>query len=546
MRNIWLRMVTQLPPHVEWIADHMGDRMRAELARQNVVIDLRDALAVLCEADPTPGKRAVQWLADRLLDRGFLWEDVQSGLGSKVHETLVAFGTHRRVLPKPERNLAAHATLASVWKAVAHLMVSDEDMDDELGIRERRRREKAQARAESIILCERPGFTVAVPLTETASRWWGRNTRWCTAADKNNAFGHYDAIGPLIVVVMPDEKFQLFMDADGTGQFMDSSDAELTEDAIESRWNDIGPLVLWSLKRAPLFLRLVPAALRDRETCLPCVRRHGITLRFVSHELRDSEMCRAAVMQNGMALQFIPDALRNYKTCLVAVRTNGRALRFVPETLRDFEMCSQAAAQEGMALEFVPEGFRSREFCMSAVKCSGRALRFVPESLRDLDMCLMAVAQSGLALRFVPKSLMQNTEIILAALNQNGLALQFVDTEAQNFEICLAAVKQDGIALLTVSEWILNRQICLAAVTRHGMALSHVPERLRDVVMCMTAVNQNSGAMDFVPAEFQARMVLPTGKRECNDLRTWSVDDALSGLADALRHGLPDEPSRTI
>ena len=65
------------------------------------------------------------------------------------------------------------------------------------------------------------------PKTEEAAKYYGKNTRWCTAAENNNYFDQYNKDGPLYILInkkVPDEKYQFHFQ---TEQYMDSRDSAI-------------------------------------------------------------------------------------------------------------------------------------------------------------------------------------------------------------------------------------------------------------------------------------------------------------------------------
>ena len=64
---------------------------------------------------------------------------------------------------------------------------------------------------------------------ETAAKFWGQGTQWCTAAKNNNMFEQYNKKGPLFVIIPSHpqhigDKYQFHFE---TGQFMDPTDTPL-------------------------------------------------------------------------------------------------------------------------------------------------------------------------------------------------------------------------------------------------------------------------------------------------------------------------------
>ena len=95
---------------------------------------------------------------------------------------------------------------------------------------------RRQVMEQTDILARRDdGFTAAIPRTELAAKWWGRGTRWCTAADQNNYFQSYDSKAPLLVMLWPDgRKVQLQITPTHI-QLMDEKDQSVEKDFIAKR-----------------------------------------------------------------------------------------------------------------------------------------------------------------------------------------------------------------------------------------------------------------------------------------------------------------------
>lgn len=71
-------------------------------------------------------------------------------------------------------------------------------------------------------------WIIVIPHTEEASKLYGANTRWCTAAENNNMFDYYNNQGTLFINIRKydGEKFQFHFETDS---FMDSEDKSLEE-----------------------------------------------------------------------------------------------------------------------------------------------------------------------------------------------------------------------------------------------------------------------------------------------------------------------------
>lgn len=71
------------------------------------------------------------------------------------------------------------------------------------------------------------GFTIINPKTEESACFYGKGTRWCTAADNNNMFNSYNSDGKIWILIdkdSPSEKYQFHFESE---QFMDAKDTPI-------------------------------------------------------------------------------------------------------------------------------------------------------------------------------------------------------------------------------------------------------------------------------------------------------------------------------
>ena len=435
-----------------------------------------EAVAALFEryrgADPTPKGVFMQWLLRQAVRREIPAEDI-----SKVRETLEAFERYKRRLPPEQRDIGRYEAVASVWKAIEPFVLQDTPAS----AKAEDRRAREQARAESTILLEKVGWTVAIPRTERAACWWGKGTRWCTAARNNNMFGRYAKDGPLIVFVRPDgAKFQFHAPS---GQFMDAEDRmaklpvlggamplldahvpalRLTLELILDNFGTYATKAIGNI--APPLPDLpppadMPPAPTEEPPRTSFRRRLASALKtvFVSAETHGSPapppppvavqdvvdpamvaLWGAAFAEFGLSLRWfrsldMPDSLGVALCAHVAAR-NGALLSEFPRYLITERIALLAVQQHGMALQHVPLDRRSHEIVLAAVRQDGRALQFLPPSQRDRAMCLDAVHSNGLALEFVPREVVVR-EMCLIALRQTQAAIRFVPSYLADHEI---------------------------------------------------------------------------------------------------------------
>ena len=552
------------PSHVQWLVKHRDRALADALVRENTGTDVEQALGILMDADPSVKKLAVQWLVDTYIRGGFRWEDVHAGKESKAAHTLRLFGLNRRLLEGNARNLGSYTSLGQVYAAIRPFDITAADAETEVtpGSRALRRAEREAVMAESRVVYRDEMMIVAVPLSERASKWWGRGTQWCTAADKNSAFMDYHQKAPLIVMVFPKgmdgrsavRKLQLYVD-EKDFQFMDENDEQVSSEFISENRHHLDGILEWWLGRNGkslnfilkehrykhlcfkavvqngLALQFVPKQYRSENLCLEAVKQNGWALNYVPEEYRSENLCLEAVKQNGWALNYVPEEYRSNILCLEAVRQNGLSIPFVPDKYCDENLCMEAVTQNGKALKYVPDKHRSKALYLEAVKQTGMALRFVPEKHQDSDLCHTAISQNGKALKYIPEQYCSEN-LCLEAVKHNGLALKYIPPEHLSEVLCLEAVKKTGNALADVPTKYCREALCIEAVKQNGYALYYVPFKYRSKAVCLEAVRQSGLALQFVPKQYRSEnLCLEAVKRDIRAL--YFVPDKLKN--DALR-----------
>ena len=510
------------------------------------------AFSTIRQADPTRTGACTQWLIRLALAGKLPLEDLP-----KARETLEAFQTYKRRLPDDQRDLGRYDGLGAVWAAVDPFVLENAPVSG----KDEERREREAVRAESAIVLERDGWTVAIPRTERAACWWGRGTRWCTAAERNNMFGHYAKDGALMVFVRPDgAKFQFhapsgqFMDAADNGAdadtvlsgllplLADRTDDDVSADAARRRWATI--LTLREVCGDECQRIIMQADLGGdhqahhcREAAVIALHEMGASLAAIPRSLRDRALCLDAVRRNGNSLAHVPEDLIDREMCDHALAQTVRALSHVPAPLIDYEMAFRTVSQWGPGIKFVPEGLIDTALCAEAIKDTPSTIRLLPSQFIDVDLFLDAARHGFVRPDFLmehhedpalfrgmidllkalpnqpwheiiykidwPQSWTRDREKCLEMVASNGDALRLVDSRLRDREMCLAAVRSSGQAIYHVPADLRDREICWEAVGRSGRTLPVIPSQFIDEAMCRRAVQENGAALEHVP---QGRM----------------------------------------
>lgn len=501
----------------EFLQQNYGKALRAKvLAEGNADSTARHfathkpefLVPIFLDHDPSPNKRFGRWLIKAYLKDGFFTEDL-----SKAKETLELFMANQQKLSVEQRDIGSYKTLADLWRAVKGFQQVEIE-DDSVSGKEKKRREKQLAYQQSIMLVDKTDVTIAIPTTEFAAKWWGRGTRWCTAADKDNAFYDYHVDGPLIVIDLKQNgKFQLYIrDADSGAeqysesrniQLMDADDAPLSKEKIIENWENLADVFGWMVCVDGKCLKSVPPEVMDYQIASMAIAENGHAIDFVPAQFLDYELYSLAVGSRAAILRFTPEKYKDEALYLTAVSNDGNALRYIPEEDRNETLCRIAVQQTGRSLYFVPQHQIDYDLCRLAVATDGFAIMHVPSKFVDYDLWRLAVTQNGNALTHVPESL-RDYELCRLALQSNGKALAYVPDRLIDEELIEIAVGQDGEALHHVPKEMRTEALCRLAVSTTGCALYYVPENLRDLEMYTAAFEQHPFSIAYIPRDIHA------------------------------------------
>ena len=163
--------------------------------------------------DPTKQKKYSQALA-RMYANGLIkWEDI----GSTMRDQLTKFATlANKKLLKPE-----HSDFNS-FKDINHFYDAVSQYEEPEG---KELRDKGTAKE----IYKDANVRIIQHEDTNAAGYYGKGTRWCTAADNNNMFDRDNQDGPMYILMptKPEydgEKYQIHPDS---GQYMDEKDSEV-------------------------------------------------------------------------------------------------------------------------------------------------------------------------------------------------------------------------------------------------------------------------------------------------------------------------------
>jgi hypothetical protein len=173
--------------------------------------------------DPTPHQEYSQWITHHYATGGI--KSVED-FGGRVHGALSAFHDAKRRGHLKRLGISAdinqHKGLGALEDVVDKLPKPEPKDPDRPEPHEYEKHEEEH-------------WTHYTPYTEKAAKYYGRGTRWCTAAKNGCMFNDYNSEGDHLHIMVPKkpiypgEKYQYHV---GSGSFMDMRDEEESHEAV--------------------------------------------------------------------------------------------------------------------------------------------------------------------------------------------------------------------------------------------------------------------------------------------------------------------------
>ena len=358
---------------LEYDRSREQQRIEAIPAYQDRIKQDRDfSLDQLEQADPTPAKSYVPRLATWWL-QGTPLED----LTSRGADALEKYQTlkQRNQLNPDHRDIGRFKKFSDFETAMRGYQVAEPETKEDRG------------RYEEIYRDDE--LVVVKLLDETAAKFWGRNTQWCTAAQRGNMFRYYANQGPLFVITprkptLPGERYQYWFDQDYRDkmQFMNEHD------------EPVNPLSL----RFYAKLQNIFSKITDH-------------IAWKANPTEEEQI--AAVQQTGANLKYIRNPSDEAQK--TAIR---RDLAVFKELINPSESVQEYAVSElGNYIKYIASP--SERVQIAAVRCQGRSIRFISNPSERVQ--IEAVRSDGEALKFIPNP---SETVQLAAVRSDGAALK--------------------------------------------------------------------------------------------------------------------------
>lgn len=194
-----------------------------------------DVFTFLANADPSPNKKFLQWLIGLYLKGNLKLEDVY-----KASEYLELFLKHGKKIPGELRDINRYKNINDLYDVVQQYeeVQTKREINRELDA-------KMHGPEHIDLIYDSPTMKVIQLKSQQAACYFGTNTKWCTAAKRNNQFDSYAKQGPIFVVLVKKEnvRFQLHYESN---QFMDEKDRRVNMLELGQKYPELkkalGPL----------------------------------------------------------------------------------------------------------------------------------------------------------------------------------------------------------------------------------------------------------------------------------------------------------------
>ena len=227
MRYLDILFEFDLQKTIQNYSKRLLDRSKADHSAKNKSIE--EIINLFVQSDPTSKKAYALWMINTYLSNGIRFlEDL-----GRTNEALISYIDLKfKNKLKPE-----HKDINKIKSLNELEGLIDEYKEKPIIPQSERQREKELEQEfyknkEAILFYNDNEIKVVVPKTERASCFFGRNTKWCTAATNNNRFSIYNINGPLFIILIKKEnkRFQFHFEMK---QFMDEKDQPINWNEIE-------------------------------------------------------------------------------------------------------------------------------------------------------------------------------------------------------------------------------------------------------------------------------------------------------------------------
>jgi len=365
-------------------------------------------IKAIAELDPTTNKELTFWLTMNYANKGIArWEDISS----RAVPALLKF---KALLRKPNLTPPLPVRDMNQIKGLSALEDITEQYEEKEAVSNRvqssAEEQKFYDTKQAILFHNDDQVKVVIPKTVAAAQFFGKGTRWCTAAENNNRFAEYNDNGPLYIVILKgtNAKYQFQWESD---QFMDAKDEVINPNELARKYP-----ILWkifnsvAIKNKSLALHQNPS----EAVQLRAVQQDGRAIGYIQNPSEAVQL--RAVQQHGYAIQYIKNPSEAIQ--LAAVKKSGWAIGYLKNPSEAVQLA--AVQQDRSAIQYLKNP--SEAVQLAAVKKDGNAIQYIKNPTESAQ--LAAVQNNSRAISYIKNP---TEKVQLFAIEKEPDALGWID-----------------------------------------------------------------------------------------------------------------------
>ena len=179
------------------------------------------------ETDPTTNNTYLEWIIKSYVDNGIkLLEDLgRTRVALKEYHDL---SLKNKLVPE-DKDINRFCGIAGCKQKGYDKKGLEDTLEKYKKIQTAGQTQRRIKSTEVNKIYESDNLLVIQPLTENAAKYYGKGTRWCTAAEKDNMFDEYNQDGPLYIIIPKNPSYQRekYQVHEKSSSFMNEKDEEL-------------------------------------------------------------------------------------------------------------------------------------------------------------------------------------------------------------------------------------------------------------------------------------------------------------------------------
>ena len=366
----------------------------------------------------------MKWIVEKYVNDGIRYfEDIHS----KTIPALLAYDS----LKRKNKLKSKHKDITKIKSLNDLLDILDGYSEED--IKSKKEQEKDIEKefyesGEAELLYNDSEIKVVIPKTERASCYFGRNTRWCTAATKDrNMFSEYVKHGDLYIVLIKknNERYQFHFESE---QFMNERDEPVNPNQLAKKYPKLYDIFGPIAKKHYLLYFQKDIDNLDEEFLIKTVEKNPKNIKNIKNPSENIQI--AAIRNDWRSLDYIENPTE--KAQLEAVKIDGRALQYINDPSERVQL--EAVRNNGNAIYYIKNP--SEKIQLEAVKNNGKAIWHIKNPSERVQ--LEAVKNDAYSIYYIDNP---SKKVQMAAVLQNPKAIEYIENPSE--EVQLEAVKQD-------------------------------------------------------------------------------------------------------